>query len=267
MKARKPAGRKPKLHPSTPIPSGFNALIGVFELAIASPPTEDRAWRLSEATMNVWHFLEVLMEDPMSTQRLVNIARAIRSITGEGRDMTEQKLMEYLGELARLCRQQIEDDGFAQPRAGFGSIGQIPPESRRCFEVLQCLCHYALDCLAYNKPHDSAIGRRRSIAFEILAEAVRVVDLPEVVALARKSLAKANSPTVYGALMFLQAYYVRDGWSLDDEVIEELEALSERTHARTIASSALNVLIEARVITDMDALGRMDEWKEKRWGR
>jgi hypothetical protein len=94
-----------------------------------------------------------------------------------------------------------------------------------------------------------------------------VVDLPEAAALARRSLAKVNSPTVYGALLFLKAYYVRDGWSLDEEVIERLEALSARTSKRAIASGALGVLIEARVITELGALDRMDEWKEKHWGR
>jgi hypothetical protein len=63
-------------------------------------------------------------------------------------------------------------------------------------------------------------------------------------------------------LEFLRDYHVRRKAAPPDDVIEELEALVDRTDSRWTALGALNVLVDAGVMSELMALGRMDDWKE-----
>jgi hypothetical protein len=174
--------------------------------------------------------------------------------------------MEHLGELARQCRLAVEDAGVKH-LSGLDAFGQVPSSAQPALEVLQTLCGYASECLAYAKPRDASNGQRRSLAFEILAQAGGLIDLPEVVALARRSLRKVNGREVRGAFVFLREHYASRDQAPEDPIIEALLALSEATDSRTNASGALSVLVETGAMSESEALGRMDDWKDSHWGR
>jgi Fe2+ or Zn2+ uptake regulation protein len=46
-------------------------------------------------------------------------------------------------------------------------------------------------------------------------------------------------------------------------VIERLLGLAERATSRSTVFQALNALVETGVISELGALSRMDEWKDK----
>jgi Fe2+ or Zn2+ uptake regulation protein len=49
----------------------------------------------------------------------------------------------------------------------------------------------------------------------------------------------------------------------DDDLIERLLVLAERATSRSTVFQALNALVETGVISELGALSRMDEWKDK----
>jgi hypothetical protein len=49
----------------------------------------------------------------------------------------------------------------------------------------------------------------------------------------------------------------------DDELVEALLGVAERTRSRSIAVGALNFLVETGAISEFQALDRMDAWKER----
>ena len=49
----------------------------------------------------------------------------------------------------------------------------------------------------------------------------------------------------------------------DDDLVEALLGVAERTRSRSIAVGALNFLVETGAISEFQALDRMDAWKER----
>ena len=150
------------------------------------------------------------------------------------------------------------------PRAPvFPPTNDAPSELREPLLVLRELHDFALGCFEFKRPRDSFGGRRRALALEILGRISLVVDLPEVVRIARDALRKAQSIESRQAAEFLQVYFTERGLPPDDDLTKELLSLAERTDSRPTAFGALNTLVETGTTSEFEALDRMDEWKSK----
>ena len=141
--------------------------------------------------------------------------------------------------------------------------GTAPEEFRPLLQALHGLHDFALGCFEFKRPRDSFGGTRRGLAFEILGHVGRVVDLPEVVAMARLSLKKEKSVEAAQAAEFLQQYFTDRCLSRDDKMVGELLTLAETTDSRSTAFSALNALVETGTICEFEALDRLDDWKSR----
>ena len=240
----------------------FDLLIGDFQRILAHPEDPARKMRWQQALWNLTVFDESLAGDPANTQKLVEITAAVRGLAGAGRINAEEKLMDSLVYIASSCHATLEDAGVKH-LAGFEATARIPASAQPALAVLQILCGYALDCFAYKRPRDSASGRRREKAFEILAHAGQLLDLPEVLTLARKTLRKSAGEEVEGAFLFLSHYYTSRDAEPDEQIVDELLALSQATGSRSTAVGALNVLVETGVIDELGAMCHLDDWKDK----
>jgi hypothetical protein len=107
-------------------------------------------------------------------------------------------------------------------------------------------------------------GARRGQSFEILGIAGRLFDLPEALDMARQALHRSRSQTVRGAIIFLEDYFkAREGMEVPYDIHTALLTVAETTDSRSTATGALNVLVETGEISDMEALDRLDDWKDK----
>jgi len=80
--------------------------------------------------------------------------------------------------------------------------------------------------------------------------------------MARQALRR--SQTVRGAIIFLEDYFkAREGMEVPDDIHTSLLTVAETTDSRSTATGALNVLVETGEISDMEALDRLDDWKDK----
>ena len=235
-------------------------------MALARADDPEREHCLRGATWSVTSFRKKLAGDPPKIKQLVEITSAVRSTTGAGRTAVEAELMQHLTEIARQCGFVLEDAGVKN-LTGFDAAWQVPAEAQPAFATIQILCHYALDCLLFIRPQDSASGQRRESAFRILANAGRLINLPEVVTLASKSLHKVNSREVQGAFLFFENYYASRDDAIDDEIVDQLFAVSEATSSRHNAWGALSLLVKLEELSEFGAEDHMNEWKEKheRW--
>jgi hypothetical protein len=240
----------------------FDLLIGDFKRILAHPEDPERRHRWQQAVWNLTFFDESLAGDPAKIQKLVEITAAVRGLTGAGRINAEEKLMDSLVFVASVCHATLEDAGVKH-LAGFEVTGRIPASAQPALAVLKTLCGYALDCFVYKRPRDAASGRRREKAFEILTHAGQLMDLPEVLALARKSLRKPSGVEVEGAFLFLSHYYTSRDAEPDEQIVDELLALSQATGSRSTAVGALNVLVQTGVIDELSAVCHMDDWKDE----
>ena len=106
---------------------------------------------------------------------------------------------------------------------------------------------------------------RELLAFEILGMAGGILDLPDVVELARQTVKKSRADAL-GALSFLEAYLGERKETPDQDLKEALLGYAKRTSRRGLATAALNVLVETGAIHEGDALDRIDTWKTEHWG-
>jgi len=216
---------------------------------LVDPPIENRAEALRRAALCVDRFGESLAGDPQKTKALIEVVRAVRQSTGRGSSSAEARLMEALVSTAYWC-----GDELAQ-----GSS----PDAEARQEVLRELAGYAAECLGFRRPRDSFGGRRRSIAFEILAWAAPEVEVPEAVTIARSIVQSGDGDDFHGAIEFLLERFQDRDEVPDDDLVGALLGVAERTRSRSIAVGALNFLVETGVISDLQALDRIDDWEER----
>jgi hypothetical protein len=244
----------------------FEQQLEAIRWYLVHPDADRRDVGLMGAVFGVFHFFEELLRDPERVHNLLDVARALRASTGPGRAIAEDRMMNHLDHLTRESSYILEKAGHDR-LADREVAGILTPKARRVRQIVLGLCGYALECLDFKRPHDSFGGRRKLLAFEILATASKVIELPEAVARAREAVRKGRGTAVRGALEFLRDYYVRRKAAPPHDVVEELEALVDRTDSRWIALGALNVLVDTKVISELIALGRMDDWKERLYFR
>ena len=60
----------------------------------------------------------------------------------------------------------------------------------------------------------------------------------------------------------LEEYYGYSDDEMDDELIQILDEIRVRTDDRTVASTCLQIQINAGVISEVTALHEMDDWKD-----
>jgi hypothetical protein len=71
---------------------------------------------------------------------------------------------------------------------------------------------------------------------------------------------------VRGAIIFLEDYIkAREGMEVPDDIHTALLTVAKTTDSRSTATGALNVLVETGEISDMEALDRLDDWKQEHY--
>ena len=225
-----------------------------------------RAERYSELWLAVWNltdFTEELTREPTKLGQLLEFAHALRASAGPGRQVAEERLMEYLIHVAGQCLDRLEAAGF-QRVPGFPATNEVAPEWQATWLVLRALHDFALTCFDFSRPRDAFAGRRRGLAFDLLGRVGTLIDLPEVLVKARQALRKAQSVESRQAAAFLEQYFRARNLSPDDATVTDLLSLAEKATSRSIAVQALNALVETNTISEFEALDRMDDWKSKR---
>ena len=242
----------------------FQLLIADIRDALADVARENRYGDLFRATWELVRFEDELAGDIGKVRELIAVGRAIRDATGPGRSVAEQKIIDTLKGIAWTCYSVLEAAGV--PRIpDLAAADALIPDLRRSILIVAELRDYALECLRFNaRPRDAFAGARRGQSFEILGIAGRLFDLPEALDMARQALRRSRSQTVRGAIIFLEDYFkAREGMEVPDDIHTALLTVAETTDSRSTATGALNVLVETGEISDMEALDRLDDWKDK----
>lgn len=83
-------------------------------------------------------------------------------------------------------------------------------------------------------------------------------------------LESARGNSIYGALVFCEAFYALQPDGVPREMEDALLRIVDKTDSRGIASGALSMLVQGGNISEFEALDRIDDWKERNnygcWG-
>jgi hypothetical protein len=234
-------------------------LWGLLEHPARGTPDMD----VSLAVWNLAHFTEELACEPTKLRPLLDFVHALRGSNVPRRQVAEGRLMERLITVAGLCLDRLEHAGFRRV-ARFPAADEVAREWQDTWLVLRAVHDFALACFDFTRPRDAFGGRRRALAFELLGPVGTLVDLPDVLVQARQAIRKAQSVEARQAAAFLQEYFQARDLSPDDDTVSDLLSLAEETASRSTAFQALNALVETHMISEFEALDRMDAWKSKR---
>ena len=230
---------------------------------------ENRFELLIHCAGQLFLFTETLMSDAVQGAALLDVVRLLRESSGPGAVAAEKTAMERLIWLAGECARSVAEEKEERASQAANAVPAVAQDVDPVAAVLDLLVAFARETFAFKRAHDSFGGERRSLAFELLGAASIALDLSDVVALARKTLkGKKMGRDTLGALRFLEEYYSHNDEMVSDEMVDELLAFAERTDSRSLAVGALNVLVETNCISDLQALSRIDDWKDAhRYGR
>ncbi|HQA37343.1 MAG TPA: hypothetical protein PLU38_02035 [Kiritimatiellia bacterium] len=255
------AGRLPKEIPYKQYRK-IGTLLQDFREYILKPP-ENRFELLIRCAGQLFLFTEALMSDAAQVAELLDVLRLLRESSGPGVVAAEKTAMERLIWLASECARFLAEEKGKRATSATEAAPDVAQDVGPTAAVLALLVAFARDTLAFKRAHDSFGGERRSLAFELLGAASVALDLSDVAALARVTLkGKKTGRDVLGALLFLEAYYSHNDERVSDEMMDELLAFAEQTDSRSLAVGALNVLVQTNCISDLQALSRIDDWKD-----
>ncbi len=220
---------------------------------------------LPRAAGQVGQFANELMNSPAAVESLLATARALRESSGPGKCTAEEELLKQLRWIGRGCAGCLKESGLTPAPGGTAGLQSSDPQLQPLCAVVILLADFARECFAFSRPRDNFGGQRRTLAFEILETLVPILDLPDAVELARRTIKKGRADAL-GATNFLESYFDARKQRPDADLENALLAYSKRATRRGLAAGALSVLVETGAIGEMEACDRMDDWKAENWG-
>ena len=242
----------------------FDKWMACFSYHIGHPSEDKKCPPIASLARSLTLCRNELVGDTAKLRALLDSVRILRQAGGPGTKMAERTIMECLVYLTmKVCRNL--GSGKREKFLHLDEQCEVPASQRQVFEAAREICRYAIECFRFFRKRDSFGGGRRAMAFEILSCASGVFDLPEAVVLARHGLQKKDSEEAEDAADFLAAYYEYRKKTPGREDVRALKNLAGRAGSHSTAMSALNALISAGAMGEMEALSRIEDWKEKHW--
>lgn len=104
---------------------------------------------------------------------------------------------------------------------------------------------------------------RRSGSLKILGEMINYYHIPFAKSLFVESINSKNKKEQYAALEGLENYYEVSEDEIEDDLVKILNVIKKETDDRTVASTCLQIQINAGIIDEMIAVCEIDDWKDE----
>lgn len=130
-------------------------------------------------------------------------------------------------------------------------------------KALSRILGFAQEILQLKDDNSKGSDLRRTGSLEILGELINYYHIPFVKNLLVNSISSKNKKEQYAALEGLEQYYEACEDDLDDDLLEILNSIKDETDDRTVASTCLQIQINAGIIDEMSALFEIDDWKDE----
>ena len=130
-------------------------------------------------------------------------------------------------------------------------------------EIANSLISFAEEIYEIRVDRDSFAGKRRGYAIQILESLTNYFEVPEFLIMCRKSIKSKSKNEFLYTIESLKNYYLETGQLPEEEIIKEINTRIAKTKSRSEIVGGLNLQVEAGIIDELEALSRVDEWKEK----
>lgn len=129
-------------------------------------------------------------------------------------------------------------------------------------KILSRLLRLIQEILEIKDDNSKGSDLRRSSSLRFIGDLINYYHIPIAKELFIKSINSKNIKEQYTALEGLENYFSVSDDDIEDDFIQNLERIKDETEDRTVASTCLQIQINAGLIDEMTAVLEMDDWKD-----
>jgi hypothetical protein len=129
-------------------------------------------------------------------------------------------------------------------------------------KILSRLLRLTQEILEIKDDNSKGSDLRRSGSLSFIGELIDYYHIPIAKELFVKSINSKNEKEQYAALEGLENYYRVTDDNLENDLIQNLERIKNETEDRTVASTCLQIQINAGLIDKKTAMFQMDDWND-----
>lgn len=189
---------------------------------------------------------------------ILAVAKQIASTKKKSKQILEKELLSLIAYLPHKLWRNVQEE--EQPT-------RVKKATVKMEQIAKYLIKFAQEMYAIKIDRDAFAGKRRGFAIQILGNLSYYYDVPEFMELCSTSVKSKSKNEFLDCMESLQAYYKQREEVPNDDLIAIIDKRIEKTKKRVEATSGLNFQVETGLISEWEALSRLDEWKEKngRW--
>ncbi len=117
----------------------------------------------------------------------------------------------------------------------------------------------------FKKERDSFCSTRKIYSIRILGNILCYYDYPDGFKLIIDTLNKKNGKVLSECFDTLKIYYTNRNIKPSKKIVNKLYEIVEKTKMKSIAVGALDVLVSTSIISELEALTIIDDWKSKNY--
>jgi len=197
---------------------------------------------------------------------IIGLERKLISAKGPHKQFLEERVFQALFTSALYC---------APERSGKKRMTLDPSLIERSTSVQERQRHlmalklvsFSIEVLQLQNPRDAFNNKRKGLAMDLIGRVADYYDIPEAIDLCLTALQSNKKTLVLAAAEFYQNYRRGRDMSLTPEMVERLDDIISKTKDRSVAVTALSLQVEAGLISELEALSRIDDWKERNLDR
>lgn len=151
---------------------------------------------------------------------------------------------------------EIAENEELAPNTDYANVGK---------KMLSRLIGLALEVLELKDDNSKGGDLRRASALDLISELMDYYLLSFAKKLFVGSINSKNVREQYAALEGLENYYSLYDEEIEEDLIQNLNLIKGETDDRTVASTCLQIQINAGVIDELGAVFEMDDWKDEHY--
>ena len=130
-------------------------------------------------------------------------------------------------------------------------------------QIAESLINFAKEIFEIKLDRDAFAGKRRGYSIQILESLSNYFEVPEFMEFCSKSIKSKSKKEFLDSVECLKDYCVERGEVPSEDIIEIIDKRIEKTKNRVEVMSGLNFQVEIGLISEFEALARLDKWKER----
>lgn len=228
----------------------------MLDLIAGGKPTLDGIATLEQGLRQLTFQTSALIKRPQEVRLILEVAMALRQSKHRRRTQAERELLSWLDRLVTFAvHEGYEVAPLAECKLQVSSA---------CRQVLESVADFAAGCFVAAGKSDRWRDERAAWAYEVFLQIMDMWEVPAVVTLAHEEVARVDSKAAGQAAKLLGQHYVDLDQDMAEDLVQKLLNLSEQTDDESVVFAALSALESAGMISDFEALHRLDDWRDAR---